>query len=149
MKLLDDSKKQRALQIAKSLGDKFHPIQAKEFIQKHKNSRMFNKIKDKGLSKATQVAINNYVKEFGEVVQLELDSQQKSMEMEIVLNGEVEPLKLKVGEYALIKEKDSYFLKVNKIQASREWINTLSTKYLNGKKFPIAKQYAQIIEKII
>ena len=110
---------------------------------------MFKKIKDKGLSKAAQVAINNYIKEFGEVVQLELDSQQKSMEMEIVLNGEVEPLKLKVGEYALIKEKDSYFLKVNKIQASREWINTLSTKYLNGKKFPIAKQYAQIIEKII
>ncbi len=41
MKLLDESKKQKALQMAKSLADTFHPTKAKEFIQKHQNAQWY------------------------------------------------------------------------------------------------------------
>ncbi len=110
---------------------------------------MLKKLKDTGVSKAAQIAINNYIKEFGTVEYLKLDSEAKTMEIEIMLDGEIEPLRVKVGHYEIIQENNQYFLKVEQIQTSRAWINSIVSSYLTHKTFSIPSKYASIIEKII
>ena len=65
---------------------------------------MFKKIKDVALSKGVKMAINNQIKEYGKMLKLNLDSNQKSIEMEVLLDGEHEPLKVHVKNYEMTEE---------------------------------------------
>ncbi len=107
------------------------------------------KIKDAGLSKAAQVAINNFIKEYGKIVHLNIDSTNKTIDLEILLEGEAQPLAVTIKEYDILQKEGQYFVKIDNIQTSRAWINTLATNYLNGKTFAIPKEYASVIQKIL
>ncbi len=110
---------------------------------------MFGKIKDNALSKGTQIAINNQIKEYGKMLKLNLDSKTKSIEMEVMLDGEVEPLSIHVKKYEIMQESDRYFLKVNDITTSRAWINTIVASYLEGKRFEIPAEYAKLLKVVV
>ena len=62
---------------------------------------MFRGLKDKALSKSLEVAINLKIKEYGEMLKLNLDSQNKTIEFEVMLKGEKEPLKVFVNNYEI------------------------------------------------
>lgn len=110
---------------------------------------MFKKMKDAALSKGAQVAINSYIKEYGEMLKLDLDSKNKSIEMEVLLEGEVEPLHVKIARYELTQEGDRHFLKIKGVTTSRAWINTLASSYLEDKRFEIPAEYAKMIKMVV
>ena len=110
---------------------------------------MMGKMKDAALSKAAQVALNVYIKEYGKMLKLNLDSQNKSIEMELLLDGEVEPLHVKIDRYELTEEDGVHFLKISGITTSRAWINTLAASHLEGKRFEIPAEYAKMLKVIV
>ena len=110
---------------------------------------MFSKMKDAALSKGAQVAINSQIKEYGEMLKLNLDSKSKSIEMEVLLDGEVEPLSVHVKNYEMTQEGDRHFLKVNGVSTSRAWINTIASSYLEGKRFEIPAEYAKMLKVMV
>jgi len=110
---------------------------------------MFGKMKDLALSKTAQALINSQIKEFGEVLELELDSNSRSIELEVMLDGEASPLKFKIGRYEILKRGDRYFIKISDIKTSRAWINTVASLYLEGKEFEIPSDYGGIIKKLL
>jgi len=61
---------------------------------------MLKKMKDAALSKGAKIAINSQIKEYGQMLKLNLDSTQKSIEIEVMLDGEQEPLNEIPSEYA-------------------------------------------------
>jgi len=110
---------------------------------------MFRKMKDAALSKGAKVAINNYIKEYGKMLKLNLDSKNKSIELEVLLEGETEPLSVNVERYELAEENGKHLLKIYGIQTSRAWINTIAGSYLEGKSFEIPEEYAKMLKVIV
>ena len=111
--------------------------------------KLFTGVKDKGVSVAVKMAINSKIKEFGEMLKFNLDSETKTIELEILLDGEKEPLHVKVNNYKLIKENDKHYLQANDITTSRTWINTVASHYLSGQKIEIPAKYAQILSLVV
>ena len=99
--------------------------------------------------KAARFAINNHIKEYGTMLKLNLNSDTKSIEMEIMLDGEKEPLALKVKKYDMIEENGKHFLKVQGVSTSRAWINVVASTYLEGKRFEIPAEYAAMLKVIV
>ena len=111
-------------------------------------SKLFGNVKDRGVSVAVQTAINYKIKEFGEIVKLNLDSKDKTINLEIMLDGEKEPLDVKVNRYAINEENGKHYLMASDIVTSRAWINTMASQYLSGQKFEIPSEYAKIIAMV-
>ncbi len=110
---------------------------------------MFKKMKDTTLAKAAKVAINIQIKEYGKMLKLNLDSTQKSIEMEVMLEGEKEPLSVYVKQYEMKEENGKHFLKLHGVSTSRAWINTVASSFLEGKTFEIPAEYAKMLKVIV
>ena len=110
---------------------------------------MFKKMKDAALSKGAKVALNSYIKEYGKMLKLNLDSKNKSIALEVLLDGEKETLSVNVQRYELIEENGKNLLKIYGIQTSRAWINTIAGSYLEGKAFEIPEEYAKMLKVIV
>jgi hypothetical protein len=110
---------------------------------------MFSKIKDRTVSTAINMAFNNYIKDYGEMLKFNLDSKNKSINMELMLDGEKESLLVNIDRYELLKREDKYFLKIYTLNTSRQWINTVASTYLEGKEFEIPSHYAKMLEVVI
>jgi hypothetical protein len=96
-----------------------------------------------------KVAINYKVKEYGEMIKLNLDSNAKTIELELMLEGEKEPLHVKVNRYELREENGRYYLIAEDIVTSRAWINTVAAQYLHGQKFEIPEEYAKLLKVVV
>ena len=110
---------------------------------------MFGRMKDAALSKSVKTALNSYMKEYGKMLKLELDSKSKKVMLEVMLEGEKEPLSVEIERYELTEESGKHYLKAYGIHTSRAWINTLAATYLEGKAFEVPKQYVQMLKLII
>ncbi len=110
---------------------------------------MLRKLKDKALAKSLQVAINFKIKEYGEMLKLNLDSQNKKIDFEVMLKGEKEPLKVFVNEYEITEENGKYFLFAKDITTSREWINIVAENYLKGEKIELPEKIAKTLEILV
>jgi hypothetical protein len=109
---------------------------------------MFSKMKDKALSKGLVMAVNHQIKEFGEMLKFNLDSKSKTIELEIMLEGEKESLHVKVNSYKLTEENRKHYLVANDIVTSRAWINSVASQYLSGQKFEIPAEYAKMLKLV-
>ncbi len=122
---------------------------------------IFSKISDKardiknaGLSKLALIYANKEIREYGEMVNLKIDSKNKNIELEVLLKGEKENIIIKVDQYEVIKKDDSSFIKFKNISASREWITVLINNVLiqnnaPKKMYEIDSTYATIIDLLI
>ena len=106
-------------------------------------------MKDATLSKGIKIAINMQIKEYGKMLKLNLNSQEKTIDIEVMLDGEREPLSVHVGEYELAEQGGIHFLKIHNVVTSRAWINTIVSHYLEGKKFEIPAEYAKMLKIIV
>ena len=102
-------------------------------------------MKNIALSKTAKVAINSKIKPYGEVLNIEIDTDKNSLKLDVLLKGEKESLKVSIGSYTL--EQNS--IVISDIQTSREWLNTLSKEYLENKSFDVPSEYMGILEKIV
>lgn len=106
-------------------------------------------MKDAALSKGIKIAINSQIKEYGKMLKLNLDSQNKCIDIEVMLEGEHEPLSVHIGKYELTEERGMHFLKIHNVHTSRAWINTIASAYLEGKRFQIPSDYAKMLKVIV
>jgi len=107
---------------------------------------MLEKMKDVALSHGARVAINQQIGEYGEIVKLTLNSKFKSMDMEIMLNGKKESIKIQVEHYE-ITDKNS--LRISGVTTSKAWITTLAHAHLEGKTFDVPDEYAKMLKAVI
>lgn len=110
---------------------------------------MLRGLKDKALSKSLEVAINLKIKEYGKMLKLNLDSQNKTIEFEVMLKGEKEPLKVFVNNYEISEENGKYYLYAKDIKTSREWINIVAENYLKGEKIELPEKIAKTLQILI
>jgi len=110
---------------------------------------MFKKVKDIAVSKGVKVAIDKQIKEYGKMLKFNLDSKNRCIELEVMLEGESEPVTIIIDKYELTKKGDSHFITLNDIKTSRAWMNTMASLYLEGKSFAIPTKYAHMLKIIV
>lgn len=110
---------------------------------------MFGTMKDKALSKGAKIAINQQIELYGKVQKLTLDSQKKNIAIEVMLEGELEILHIRVNKYELTEVDGLHQLKVHGVTTSRAWINIVASAYLEGKAFDIPNEYVNMLKALI
>ncbi len=110
---------------------------------------MFKKVKDIAVSKGVKVAIGNQIKEYGKMLKFNLNSKNRCIELEVMLDGEIEPVTIIVNKYELSQKDDSHFLTLNDVKTSRAWMDTVVSLYVEGKSFKIPTNYAHMLKIIV
>ena len=110
---------------------------------------MLKLFKDTAISKGLQLASNSLIKEYGKVLKLNINSKDKSIDLEVMLEGELEPISVNIGGYHIIEDSGKKFIVLDNITTSRAWLNRVANNFLNGKRFELPQQYADLLEMII
>jgi hypothetical protein len=105
--------------------------------------------KDSCLSFGAQKFINYKLSKVGKVLKLKLDSDTKTIEIEIMLDGEKEPLSVRVERYWTIEEDGHHYLMADGISTSRRWIDTVAEHFVSGKRFEIAPEYVKMLSLVV
>ena len=107
------------------------------------------KFKDYGISKGGEHLARHYLRDFGQVVHLNVDTQYKKVDVEFLLNGETTPVKAEFRNYAIEHGQDKSFISFQEVTTSREWMNAVGRKFFVGRKFEIPGEYARLLEKML
>jgi len=110
---------------------------------------LLNKGKDIALSRTIKIVINKVIAKYGNIIKLQLDSQEKEMNLEVFLKGEEDILQVKINKYYIKNENHKNFLILKEVKTSREWLNLLIEDYLSSQKFEIPSEYTKIVKAII
>lgn len=66
-----------------------------------------------------------------------IDSQRKSIAIEVELKGEDRPIRITIEEYMVEPDGDGSRLKMGKISFSKEWMDVIAKKFLANAKLSI------------
>ncbi len=110
---------------------------------------MLKKLKDRALSQGARAAFNRFFERYGRLHELNLDTQNKRIDLTITLSGETDPLHLLIGRYRLSRADGGYRLYLYEIESSRPWAQALARDFLEGRALPIPEEYGKILGKIV
>ena len=83
--------------------------------------------------------INIYLKkeELGKMLKFEIDSEEKSIDCSLLLNGETEPVYIQINDYQIIESDSVTQIKIRDVSIDRKWMEVLAKKHLVSKTFEI------------
>lgn len=110
---------------------------------------MFNIAKDMAFSTTGKSLLNRKLDKFGEITHLNLDSNDDTIELEVLLKGELAPLKVIVNGYTFTQRDGIHYISIQNIKTSREWLNHVVQDYVHDKEFKVPKKYVRMIKKIL
>ncbi|WP_292658139.1 hypothetical protein [Nitratifractor sp.] len=110
---------------------------------------MIRNLKDKTLSRGLALALDKRIRQYGRILDLQLDSRNKRLELEILLKGEVEPLRVRIENYEVREEAGHWYLLAKELKSSREWIDILAREYLSQRPIEIPERYAKMLRMVI
>ena len=83
------------------------------------------------------------------MINFNIDSRNKTVQLEVLLKGEQQPITLTVEEYELRNEDGAFYFVINKATASREWVGVAVQEFLVGKKFRIPDNYSGMVKLVL
>ena len=105
--------------------------------------------KDWLVEKAAVAMLNqSMLKPYGTLTRLKLDTTNRSIEAELDLKGETQPVRIEVHEYELLEESGSSYVIIKSISTSREWLTTLARDFAVGRKFEIPESARPFLKMI-
>lgn len=98
-------------------------------------------MKDKGLSAALRLALNEKFSRYGKISALRLDTGAHELHVDVLLDGEAHETTLTVEQYDLLREGDGLVIILGNVAASRPWlehiINDAADSLLENRKLPV------------
>jgi hypothetical protein len=80
-----------------------------------------------------------FLKLYGKITELKIDSTNKSLQLELELKGEPQKLWIYIHRYELIEQSGEMQFVIKEISISREWINALAQEFVLNKPFPVTE----------
>jgi hypothetical protein len=98
---------------------------------------MFGSLKDSLASSAAKSLLAGRIERYGRLTELRIRSREKTIRVEMILAGEVEELKIEVERYRVTAAAGAHALVIERILASRQWVQLLLEDFVVGKPIPI------------
>lgn len=98
---------------------------------------MFSAAKDLMTSKAAKAYVNDFIKHYGRVDELTIDSKRNRIEVTCQLNGEVSAIGVTIEKYAIEKKDDKTIFEVLDSSATRPWLQAVMRDHLHGRKIEL------------
>jgi hypothetical protein len=104
--------------------------------------------KDRLISERIKQELNTHLARYGEVLDVKLNTRERSVQLSIKLKGEPDPTTVNIGKYELIKEDTKLWVTFHSqsIQASREWLTLLLQDQAGRQRLPVPQKYAWAVE---
>lgn len=96
-------------------------------------------------SASTKYVINQYIRDYGQLTALRIDSRKKSITASILLNGESRSINLNIAEYSIVKEGSSPGLIIQKASTDRPWLNAVLENHVIGRLWVIPGDKASLL----
>ena len=94
--------------------------------------------KDWLVEKAGMALLNQAVlKPYGTLTRLKLDTTARTIEADLQLNGEAQPVHLEVREYELHEADGRATVVLKDVHTSREWLTTLMKNFVVDREFKL------------
>lgn len=106
-------------------------------------------VKDSGASTAIKSWLAREMADYGEVLDFDFSSRDRSVQMHVLLKGEREPLTVQVSDYEVARRADGDFIVVKSARASREWVNAVLRNFVIGKPHRIPEQYSAVARMVL
>lgn len=98
---------------------------------------MFSAAKDMMTSSAAKAYVNDYIKAYGRVEELSIDSKRRRIDLRCQLNGEVSPIGVTIEKYHVEQQGGKTFIQVVDSSATRPWMQAAMRDHLHGRKFEL------------
>jgi len=110
---------------------------------------LFSKIKDIATSTLVKTFVEHFISEFGDLNDIIINSEHKSIYLSVNLKGEKESITIEITGYEVVKSENGNFINLRNITASREWINIAFGKYYLDRRIQIPSQYIGIAKFLL
>ena len=84
---------------------------------------MIQNLLGRPLNYVARIYLNLKLKPYGSMTKLEIDTTNKTVNIDLELKGETESIRVIVSNYKLVESGNCTYLEVGNITASREWMN--------------------------
>lgn len=98
---------------------------------------MFHSLKDSLASTAARTLLASTLDRYGKITDLRIRSREKTIAIELVLEGDEIPVTIEIECYRITGKSPDYAIVVERIMASRPWIQNLLQDLLVEKPLPV------------
>ena len=98
---------------------------------------MFGSIKDSLASTAAKTLLAGRVDRYAKITDLRIRSRDRTISAEILLEGDEIPVEIRVEKYRISGSAGEYALVVEKVTASRAWLQNALEDFLVEKALPV------------
>ena len=122
-------------------------MEISSFLQRLPGGKTINFAKDALLAQGAKTRLNHLLRRFGTMLDLKLNTAERSLSVSLHLKGEQSPIQIDIREYTLVTKEGRTYLELDgsKIETSREWLTTLIQEQFGRRDFPIPDKLARII----
>ena len=78
-----------------------------------------------------------------------IDFDQYKFYAQILLYGEDAPIELKLEDFVLTPDENTFHLSINHIQSNRPWLETLLTRFILKREWHIPEKHADFIHELL
>ena len=101
--------------------------------------------KDMAVSSAFEKLAEKYVGPLGKILNINLDSLSKSIEVTVLFKGESDHITVKADRYELIQDAGRHFIVAHEISVSRQWLDVMAKEYIQDRPFELPEHIAKAI----
>jgi len=112
-------------------------------------AEVWGKAKDAGGSLVGARLLQGKIERYGRMLNLSVDSKLKTIHVEVLLKGEKDPTTIIIHEYTVLSEGEETFIIVKKAASSKEWLDLLIKDFVQDKRFPVPKKYANTLKIVL
>lgn len=107
------------------------------------------KAKDSAVSFTAEKILSSKIKRYGDMLDLNIDSENKRISLQVLLKGEPEPLTIKINSYEFFTEEEKKYILISNIVTSKEWMNLVIQDFLPEKKIEIPPNFFGIAKMLL
>jgi hypothetical protein len=120
------------------------------FLRGLPGGQALNNAKDRLLATGAKAHVNKLIERYGTLVDLQLNTVDRSLSLTLLLKGEGTPIEIRVHEYTLLTTDGKSVLVIDgsKIDTSREWLTALIRDRVVEKRLVIPENLQWVIQLV-
>jgi len=98
---------------------------------------MFKAAKDAMTSKAALHFFNKEMARYGKLLDLSIDSRNKTLDLSCLLIGETKPITIRVDNYTIVPDAGKNYLQASGFTCNRPWLENLLKDFAQNRRLEL------------